>query len=228
MTFIVGNFEEGTRWHERALDEFRRLGDDRGVAHMLMRLAVEAVRCGDLTRGKALCGESLALDPSTVPRAQVLDVLGTIAFDEGRGDEALDLLEQSARLTREAGVPWFQSHSLLNRGEIALRLGRSREAASSVREGLGLAAEIGDRQWIFHGLTLIAWVSAAEGRPEEAGRFWGALEAEADRAPVGQWELERGEYAAHVVSPTPEFQRGFEQGRALSLPEAVAGALSVD
>jgi predicted ATPase/class 3 adenylate cyclase len=225
MTFIVGNFEEGTRWHERALDEFRRLGDDRGVAHMLMRLAVEAARRGDSTRAKTLCEESLALDGRPVPRALVLDVLGTIAFAEGRGDEALELLAESASLTRETGVQWLESHSLMSRGEFALRLGRPREAAASLHEGVELAAEIGDRQWIFYGLTLIAWFAAAEGHAEDAGRLWGALEAEAERAPVGQWELDRDDYAPHVVSATPDFGRGFKEGRGLSLDEAVQRAL---
>jgi tetratricopeptide (TPR) repeat protein len=190
-----------------------------------MRLAVEAARCGDAARAKALCEESLALDPSPAPRAQVLDVLGNIAFAEERGDEALELLEESARLAREVGVRWGESHTLLNSGDFALRLGRPREAAPSVRRGLELAAEIGDRQWIFSGLTLTAWVAAAGSRPEAAGRLWGALEAEADRAPVGQWELERDDYAVHVVSATPEFEIGREAGRRLSLDEAVEYAL---
>jgi hypothetical protein len=121
------------------------------------------------------------------------------------------------------------SNSLLSRAEFALRLQRPHDAAPSARAGLELAVEIGDRQWIFYGLTLLAWIAAAEGRTEAAGRLWGALEAEVGRAPVGQWELERDDFATHVVSRTRAFERGFDRGLRLALDEAVAlGLESID
>lgn len=123
----------------------------------------------------------------------------------------------------------MQANSLLNRGGFALKLGRPIEATPSVLEGLVLAREINDRQWTFFALALAAWIAAEEGRAEHAGRLWGALEADADRTPVGQWELQRDEFATHVVSEKPEFEGGLEAGRRLSLDEAVEEALhSID
>jgi hypothetical protein len=56
--------------------------------------------------------------------------------------------------------------------------------------------------------------------------LWGALEAEAERAPLGQWESEKEEYANGVlVAHGAEFDLAYAQGRALSLDAAVAEAL---
>ena len=227
-TYIVGEFEEGTGWHQAALEAFRELGDDERTAHMLFRQAVEANRIGDPARARVLCEESLALHPSKAGQAQVLGLLGGIAFDEGRGEEALDLLRQSAAVAAEIGFRWWQNHAELTLADYALRLGRGADAKAHAAEGLRVAVEIHDRQSIVYGLALHAWLAAEGGAAEKAGRLWGALESEVERAPVGQWEQERDEYASSIVSTTPEFEAGRTAGRRLSLETAVAEALSPD
>jgi tetratricopeptide (TPR) repeat protein len=221
----VGDFEEGTRWHEAALAAFRELGDEEGTAHMLFRLAVEANRVGDPTRARALCDESLSLHHSVSGQAQVLTLLGNIAFDEGRGQEALELLEESARLAGEAGFRWWQLHALQTYAEYALKLNKPDAASGPACEALEMARSINDRQGIFFGVALLAWLAAEKGQTAESGRLWGALEAEAVRAPVGQWELERDEYATRIVRTTPAFERGYQQGHRLLLEQAVDEAL---
>ena len=69
-----------------------------------------------------------------------------------------------------------------------------------------------------------------EADAEHAGRLWGAIEAEAERGRIGQWEEgERDEYADHLLPVAgPEFDRGVAAGRALTLAGAVQYALSVD
>jgi len=62
---------------------------------------------------------------------------------------------------------------------------------------------------------------------ERAGLFWGAVEAEEARGPIGQWELEREEYAAKVVLESDVFEGGRQRGRRLSFPEAIDEALRV-
>ena len=224
-TYIVGNFEEGTRWHEEALAAFRELGADAEVGHMLSRLAIEAHRQGDTERARALSDESLRLSPRAETRAVASSVLGDVAFTEGRGDEALDLYAESARIADEIGFGWWRNSALLALAEYALRLDRLEVAAPAAQEGLAGSHELGDRQHIVYGLAIAAWVAAAQGRTARAGRLWGAITAEAELAPVGQWEAERDEYAQHVVSGDEAFERGHATGRRLSLDEAVAEAL---
>jgi tetratricopeptide (TPR) repeat protein len=221
-SFIVGEFDEGTRRHEAALEIFRELGDDQGVAHMLFRLAVDARRRGDYARTRALCDESLGLHRNASGEAQVLSLLGEIAFAEGRGEEALDLLRESARLAGEVGFRWWRISSLSAFAEYAIQLGKTQEAGVAARQALEESRSIGDRQSIIYALALIAWLAAVTGRAAEAGRVWGAIEAEVERAPVGQWEGERDHYAGHVLAAAgAEFERGRAAGRALILDGVV-------
>jgi predicted ATPase len=229
MAYIVGEFEEGMRWHEAALAAFRSLGDDAGIGHMLMRGGIEAHRSGDPARARVLCEEGLALDPSASTRANALDTLASIAFDEGKADEALDLLDESARLSGGIGNRWLQSHALLARAEYAVMVGRTEVASPACREGLTAAHSIGDRQWSVWGVAIAAWMAAEEGRAFEAGRLWGALEAESERARIGQWEAgERDRWVDRIVRSVPDFDQGVLAGGRLTLDEAVDLALSID
>jgi predicted ATPase len=228
-TFIVGEFAEGTRWHEAALAAFRELGDEAGIAHMLFRLAVEANRQGDRSRARALCDESLSLHRSMSGEAQVLSLLGDIAFAEGKGGEALRLLRESARLAGEAGFRWWRNHALATLAEYALRIGKPDDARGAAREALADSQSIGDRQGMIYGIALLAWVAVEKGREEEAGRLWGAIQADVERAPVGQWESERDEYAERVVASSASFERGRADGQRLTLSQAVEeGLVAID
>jgi predicted ATPase/class 3 adenylate cyclase len=228
MTYILGDFAEGNRWAEAALAEFRQLGDETRAGHMLQRLAVEAHRLGDLPRARALIEEGLSLDPSVGGRAQALNTLASVAFDEGEYEEALDLFEQSAGVAESVGNRWLQSHALLSRAQYALMLGQVERARLAARAGLRPAHAISDQLWMVWGVSLAAWIAAGEGRDAEAGRLWGALEAESERAPIGQWEGERENWVERIVSASPEFEKGREAGRRLTLEEAVEQALRDD
>ena len=76
----------------------------------------------------------------------------------------------------------------------------------------------------------VAWIAVLRGDVTTAGRIWGAIEAEEEVAPIGQWPAQRAEYHAAVRGTGgPEFERGREQGRLLSLVEAVgAGEAQIE
>ena len=226
MLFIAGEYEEGGRWHAKALAGFRELGDDARAAHMLIREAVSAWHAGDSSRARELAEESLTLSGGT-PRdeGEALYVLGNVAYAEGRGDEALELLARSAELCLQVGFQWLAVGALLNYADYALRLGRSGAAQEPLRDVLGISRSMGDRQHAVYGLALLAWLAVETGELEQAGRLWGAVEAEAERAPVGQWEAERDEYAGFVVRDDPAFERGRLAGPRLTFDQAVAEAL---
>jgi predicted ATPase/class 3 adenylate cyclase len=224
--FIAGDYAESTQWHEAALDAFRGLGDDARTAHILIRQAIDAWRAGDLGRAKALAEESQSSHSSTRDEAEALYLLGNVAFTEGRGDEALELLSRSADLSGQAGVRWFQEGALLNYAEYALSLGRLDQVSAPTREVLQTARSVNDRRHMVFALALLAWLAAARGELDRAGRVWGAIETEAGRAPVGQWEAEQDDYASHVVSDDPAFERGRAAGRRLTFDEALDEALA--
>jgi predicted ATPase len=225
-TYIVGDFETGTRYIERALAEYRRLGDDWGVAHMLQRLAVEARRAGDVERAHSLLEQSLPLDRSAFNEVGALMLLGELAFEEGRPEESIELLDRCAARAKELNWDWWRKNALSLAGDYSLRLGRPDDALPRIRQSVVIARTMHDRQWLVYGLTLLAWVAAAKGQAERAGTLWGAVEGEAERGPIGQWENERDEYAGYVFGLAgPEFERARAESRSMSLDEAVDFAL---
>ena len=227
--YIGGDFETGTRYVEQGLAEYRRLGDDWGVAHMLQRLALEAQRAGDFEQARSLLEQSLSLDDSAFNEVGALRVLGDLAFAEGRVEESIELLDRCAARAKEINWDWWQLNALAGAAEYMLMLGRPDEALPRVRDALVTARTLHDRQGLAYGLGLLAWVAAARGQAERAGTLWGAVEAEAERGRIGQWENERDEYAGHVFAAAgPEFERARADGRTMTSDEAVEYALSLD
>jgi len=81
-------------------------------------------------------------------------------------------------------------------------LGRIEESERRDRRALELGQQIDDRQSLIYTLAHMARNAAFRGDADRAGRLWGALEAEAERAPVGQWEAEREKYAEAFLRST--------------------------
>jgi hypothetical protein len=95
------------------------------------------------------------------------------------------------------------------------------------REALVLARRMEDRLNLVFGLAVIAEAAANTGRPELAGRLWGAIETEEAREPLGQWDDIRERFAARLLAHGGEdFERARRQGRTLPLDQAVEYALA--
>jgi predicted ATPase len=227
--YIVGEYERGTEYVERSLAEYRRLGDDAGVGHMLMRLGIERWRRGDPEGATALADESLELCAAAGylrGEPQALLVLANVAFSEGDLDRYVELTRRSAELSGEIGFNWWQANMFGAAAEGELERGRYAEAAAAARDALRIADDIGDRQNKVMALGIYAAALARGGQAARAARFWGAIEAEEARARIGQWEDVRAPFAAHVFANVDdEFERARAAGRLLSLAEAVDEAL---
>jgi predicted ATPase/class 3 adenylate cyclase len=226
LVFIVGEFKRGTRLYEESLAEFAAIGDERGRADVLNRLANSAVVENDYVRARTLAEESLEIHRRFGSRQGETVALGTIASVEwrtGNRELALELAQKSAARAAETGFLWWQVGMLYHLCEWSFESERSHEADGFGREGLELAHRIGDRMHGVYLLALLARAAAEDGRLEHAGFLWGAVEAEEKRGIVGQWEDERELYAAPVLAHADDdFERGRRAGRGLSFDEAVS------
>ncbi len=228
--YVDGSFEQAIPDYAAALAIHRRLQQRPYEAHLLMRLAVEAHRLGDGERARALLAdaERIGGDDRFVPDAYVsITLAADLAFDEGRVDEALELLHRAGALAEDAGDGWWRADTLLRLADLALRSGRAAMAAPAARQALAWARSIGDRQSTLYGLAYLAWEAAASGDLDRAGRLWGGLQAEVERGgPVGQWELEEDDFRTHVSTDADVFRAGAAAGRSRSLDVVVEEALS--
>jgi predicted ATPase len=229
LVFIVGEFERGERLYAESLAESRAIGDDVGAAHTLLRLPMAALVRGDVDEARALAEEGLAAARRLGRRkgeAVALGSLGEIAVATGERERALELLRTSADLAGEAGFVWWQAGMLLTLGDCALQLARLDAAESALRQGVELALRIDNRMHAVYGLALLARIAADRGATDRAGVLWGAIEADEERGPIGQWEEEREAYAAFVLAVAGDaFEAARTRGRRLSLAEAVEYAL---
>jgi predicted ATPase len=228
-SFLAGRFEQAQRANEESLALFRAARDEPGIAELLHRIGINTLMLGDRERAQEQLEESLVLFRklgSARGEAEAIGALGYVAHDARDFERALELFSRSEKMSAEVGFTWWELSMVGYAADCEFELGRIDASERKNRRALELARQIDDRQALIYTLAHIARDAAARGNAGRAGRLWGALEAEAERAPVGQWEAEREKYAESVsAADGPEFERACEEGRRLSFEAAVSEAL---
>jgi predicted ATPase/class 3 adenylate cyclase len=216
---------------DQALTIARQLGDDRAVATLLHRFSNTAMRRGDPRRARELAEESLAGHRRSggFPKgeAQALGSLAWVARVEGDPERAIELMRESCALSDAAGFRWWLAGMLANIGVVSIELERLDDARASVQQALAISHAMHDRRGTVYELRLLAEIEARAGEGRTAGTFVGAAEAENERIPVGRWIHEWTEPSSLRDHAGRDFELGREEGRELSLEEAVALALEV-
>ena len=144
-TRVLGDAPRGQAFYEESLAEYRRAGDDAGVAAVLLRLASGASE-DDVGKRSALLDEArVVLERVDLPRvelqARLLDAL--LAFDEDDVDRAVELLEDVAGVVGAARVRVAGGAGLRD-DRAAARAPRPRRRGGAVRaEGAGAGAPHG-------------------------------------------------------------------------------------
>jgi predicted ATPase/class 3 adenylate cyclase len=227
---IAGEQTEARKHYEAGLAVFEELDDDVGRARMLHRLALDAMRRGELDLANELAEEALELHVKVGNRfgeAEAVGALGAVARDRGDAERAFELMERSASLAGEIGIVWWVMGMRCELAQLALAGGRLDEGEQRAREALRMAAQLRDRGGRVFGVGLLAVVAAERGEPERAGRLWGAIETEEIGAPNGGWIRHRAACEQRVLAASgPELERGRAAGRDWTLDEAVEYALS--
>jgi predicted ATPase/class 3 adenylate cyclase len=238
---MQGNFANLTdsagsvRHYEESVDMYRAIGDERGAAIVLVRMAVNLAWHGeDLDRARSLAQEALDLAQTLgLPwvEAQALSALAAAHRREGNPDAAVPLTRRAADLAAACGFHWWQANALAELLELALELGRPEEGREPGREALRVATAMDDRWaalWVLAGLARVELETVSS---ERAGRLWGAVtEAEVrDPFPTQQLHDFLHAFAAPLAESTdPQFLAAVEAGRELGLAEATRLALGED
>ena len=231
-SFLSGKYEQAQRANEESLALFRAAGDEAGIAELLLRIGINTLTLGDGPRAQELLEESLALHRklgSIRGEAEAIGALGYVAHDARDFERALELFGRCEEMCAEIGFTWWQASAVAYTADCQFELGRIDESESTYRRALALSRQIEDRQSVVFMLAYMARNAAAVGDDARAGRLWGAAEAEAERAPLGQWEAEREELEKRVFAANgPVFERSRAEGRLLSYEAAVDEALKAD
>ena len=224
-----GDREAGLDSMRRSLAAFEALGDERRIASIEGRLAIDAAYFGDTedARARAQHASKRATELG-MPRleTQALSALAAIAVREGDLDAARELLHRSAAVARGCRFTWWEAGALEELFELELNA-RNLDAAEPVgREALRVARSIEERLVTLSALVGIARIALERTHVERAGRLWGAVLAEIERAPPPQRDaLER--YALPLsTEDDARFLDAVAVGRAEGLDAAVELALA--
>jgi hypothetical protein len=143
---------------------------------------------------------------------------------------ARELYEQALAVARELGTPFFLGRALGEIGRAECDEGRHDLALKHFAEGMTILHGLGNRPGVIESLEGLAGVAAATAAPRRAARLWGA--AHALRQEIGNATSVRESIAyERQVKPvratlTAEaFDRAWDEGRAMSLDDAVRYAL---
>jgi tetratricopeptide (TPR) repeat protein len=222
-----GDPQLGIRRYEESIAAYRELGDDRGAAVVLVRVAANVIGRGEVAQGRAMAEEALQLARrlgTAWVEAQALGVLGQADQAEGDLESAWERARHSVRIAEACGFRWWQAGELINVLELGLELGYLAEAEDAGREGLRLATAIEDRFRLLAALVGLARVELELGRLERAGRLWGAATDSLEREPIPGYAF--GELEAPLIETTdPGFLAGTEAGRDGGLEAAVELAI---
>jgi predicted ATPase/class 3 adenylate cyclase len=238
---MAGTLENYRGEHELAqslLEEsaalYRAPGDKRGLSRAVNSLGHTAADLGDWGRAEALYRESMELGRELGERERVcaaLNNLGWAALCQEDYERAAELCRENRSLAESMGRMDLRRHGGSNLGWAYLGQGDHAEAAVLFKEALAYFREVGDQVNIAEVLEGFAGVAGAQGEGERAARLYAAAETlrqtiGAPLLPGDRPRYERQLAAARSLVAEEVWEAAWEEGRAMTLEEAVSYALA--
>ena len=234
FAFFRTDFERAIVLHGEALELYRQVGDESGVAFALLCLGAQHMEKGDHERAAPFLEEALALSHRIGDKRNIAGTLHNLAEVErqrGNYERAKTLGMQSIALSREMEDKWQLAMVVGWLGLLAVWSGDDHDLAErSLEEALALDRELGN--WAYGAYCLEGFAGLAEARAQGAcaARLWGA--AEALRTNIGaplpldaRRLYERRMAAARSQLGEAAWEAAFAQGMAMSAEEAAEYAL---
>ena len=221
--------EAATRaWWEEGLALCRALGDDRGVALILHRLALIGFDNGDLDETRAMIDESQRLATGRWPLIEAVNMwmYALLAEANGHLEEAVDLSERSAEQAQKLDWTWWVSGQRSYLSKLTLQIGDLTRAEREGRAALVIARDHENPYRAAAALGTLARVAFASGDVEKAGLLWGSSES---ALTSGQSRFDLGEYGGELLALVdPTFTSARQRGHEHELWDVVAIALDDD
>jgi predicted ATPase/DNA-binding SARP family transcriptional activator/DNA-binding CsgD family transcriptional regulator len=235
FAFYRADFDHAIVLHGEALELYREVGDDNGVAFALLCLGAQYAEKGDYERAAPFLEEGLVVSRRSGNIRNIAGTLHNLAEVErqrGNYERAKALGMESIALAREmedkrqlaAVVGWVGLLTVFGVEEHDL-------AERSLKEALTLDRELGNWAYGAYCLEGFAGLAGARGQGARAARLWGA--AEALRTNIGtplpldsRLLFERSVAAARALLDEEAWESAFVQGMAMSAEEAAEYALS--
>ena len=235
FAFHRADFDHAIELHGEALELYRQVGDDSGVAFALLCLGAQYFEKGDPERAAPFLEEALALSRRIGDKRNTAGTLHNLAEVErqrGNYERAKSLGMESIALAREMEDKWQLAMIVGWVGLLEVWSGDDHELAEGfLEEALALNRELGNWAYGAYCLEGFAGLAGARRQGERAARLWGA--AEALRTNIGaplsldaRPSYERSMAAARAQLGEEAWEAAFAEGMAMSAEEA-AGVRSL-
>ncbi|MEW6402499.1 MAG: tetratricopeptide repeat protein [Chloroflexota bacterium] len=229
-----GDYNAARGIFQEAIEIFKELEDQRGLADMEMQIGWAEMRTGHYREAKQHLDQFLALAQQSGDQqhlAFAYSGLGEVAVREGEQDLASRLLEKSLALNQGGGDKWGTAACLGSLGWVALRRGDYRKMKTYLGESISVRTEIGDQGGIAWCLERLAEVDFLHGRFQPAARTYAcaaALRTEIGSIidPVDQPEYQRIISGLRAILGEKEFAAAWAEGESAALEEVIEQALS--
>jgi class 3 adenylate cyclase/tetratricopeptide (TPR) repeat protein len=151
LSRLCGEYELALEWLAQAKEVLTALGDNAGLAQVLIETGFVLCLKGKIAQGREPLNEGLRLAREAGDKlgaALALTYLGDLAAEQRDLATGQALLEQSLNLQREMGDKWGIADSLNALGSLAHRQGDFATAQALFEESLNLRREMGDKSGI--------------------------------------------------------------------------------
>jgi predicted ATPase/class 3 adenylate cyclase len=229
-----GEYEQATVFHGEALELYRQVGDDSGVAFALICLGTQRLENSDYERAAPFYEEALALSRKIGDKANIAMAIRSLAEVErqkGNYERAKTLGMECLSLYQEMTDEFNVATTVGWLGLLAIWSGGEHDLAEGfLTEGLTLNRKIGHWTYGAYCLEGFAGLAGARGQGARAARLWGAAGAlrtciGAPPTPEARPYYERSMAATRTLLGEAAWEAAFAQGTAMSAEEAAEYAL---
>jgi len=219
---------------KEALKIFREVGDLQNMAGVMAELGRLELLNNDIESAQKLLDEAVSLIRQLklkVPIADVLQQYGRIAAIKGDYEQAYADLQESAVIYEEQGIRLAYLFSRAHLGYLALYQGEITKARSILSETVRDFHSDKNEDGAMFTLEGMAGLSVAVGKPEIATQLigWADMVREKlsdPRPPLEQADVDKIITACLIKMGEVAFSDAYDEGKKMSLDEAVAYALS--
>jgi predicted ATPase/class 3 adenylate cyclase len=218
---------------ERALKLHRRLGDPQGAAQDLNVLCVTSIEEGNFAQAQQFAEESLALFRQAGDEPNTVAATRTLAFtyhSSGDLERARALHESNLCQAQALGFKETEAGTLGSLAMIAFEQGRVEDALALGKQNLLACRELGSLHGIAQSLCRSAATFAVlAGKADTAAQLLACFEALREQIGVSEaWVARMNEQTLSAIRARLDesaFAEAWEQGRTLTIDEAVALAI---
>jgi predicted ATPase/class 3 adenylate cyclase len=233
MAYRSGDVPAARSIAEQALELHRGFGDLHSAALDLNVLCVASIEDGELERAQQLAEESLALFREVGDERHAVAATRTLAFTYfSRGDleRARALHESNLRRAQALGFKELEAATLGSLAMIAFEQSRVEDALALGRQNLLACRDLGSLHGIAQSLCRSASTFAVlAGKADTAAQLLSCFEGLREQIGVSEaWVTRMNEQTLSAIRDQLDetaFAEAWEQGRALTIDEAVELAL---